>query len=92
MRGEVRAPALDATPLPKSTPMAAVPTAPATPEPGSAEPGEIYVVRAGDTLRGIARRMLGNEVRWTEIVDANGGRIDDPNNLRIGSELRLPTS
>lgn len=76
----------DATPA-ESSDADATPVAP----PASQAPGS-YVVRPGDTLRSIAGRILGDEVRWTEIVAADGGPIDDPNNLAIGSELRLPGS
>jgi nucleoid-associated protein YgaU len=76
----------DATPAASSDADATPVAPPASPAPA------IYVVRPGDTLRSIAGRMLGDEVRWTEIVAADGGPIDDPNNLAIGSELRLPGS
>lgn len=91
MRSEERK-AIVAIPLPEVSPVASAPAALPSAPPSDLPTRTIYVVRPGDTLRGIARRMLGDEVRWTEIVDANGGRIDDPDNLRIGSELRLPTS
>jgi ABC-type amino acid transport substrate-binding protein len=51
---------------------------------------KVYKVRPGDTLSGIARDQLGNLRRWTEIWDANRGRIADPNLIDIGWELVLP--
>lgn len=51
---------------------------------------EVYRVKAGDTLSGIASRHLGRGSRWTEIWDLNKGRIADPNLIEIGWELVLP--
>jgi two-component SAPR family response regulator len=54
-----------------------------------------YVVERGDTLRGIAARLLGDEARWTELFDANRGvaRLDDGHALSdpglIWPDLRL---
>jgi nucleoid-associated protein YgaU len=74
-----------------------------TPPPGAAQ-GEAqypesgdYLVRAGDTLYGIARTTLGDGGRYTEIFDLNegvaqsvGGRLTDPSILRVGWVLSLP--
>ncbi|WP_040668832.1 LysM peptidoglycan-binding domain-containing protein, partial [Nitrolancea hollandica] len=59
---------------------------------------DAYVVQPGDTLRNIAARMLGDEVRWQELFDLNQGtaRLDDgraltdPNLIRPGLSLTLP--
>jgi ABC-type amino acid transport substrate-binding protein len=51
---------------------------------------EIYVVKPGDTLSGIARDRLGRMMRWPEIWEANKGRIANPNLIEIGWELVLP--
>jgi nucleoid-associated protein YgaU len=50
----------------------------------------IHVVRAGDTLRGIAAAYLGDEERWQEILELNRDRVPGPEELRVGVELRLP--
>jgi hypothetical protein len=49
-----------------------------------------YTVQRGDTLRSIARDLYGDEERWLAIYRANQARIDDPDNLRIGSTLVIP--
>jgi nucleoid-associated protein YgaU len=81
----------------------AAPTATKSPEPApdgeeeaavsvqrEAEQGErIYIVRPGDTLTGIARRLLGSARRWREIARRNG--IDDPQALRLGQRLSVPS-
>lgn len=51
---------------------------------------QVYKVKPGDTLSGIARDRLGNMRRWPEIWEANRGRIADPNLIDIGWELVLP--
>lgn len=62
---------------------AATPTAPAATAPA---PGRTHVVAAGETLSSIAGKY-GTTVR--AIVDANG--ITDPNHVRIGTRLQIPT-
>ena len=47
-----------------------------------------YVVRAGDTLSGIASRLLGDGDRWREIVAANPGL--DPKRLLVGKSISVP--
>ena len=49
-----------------------------------------YVVRKGESLSAIARRELGNESRWREIVKLNSGTIRDPDSVIAGTRLRLP--
>jgi len=49
-----------------------------------------YVVKAGDTLSKIAKAQLGDASRWPEIVEANKGKIKDPNAIAPGLEIRIP--
>jgi nucleoid-associated protein YgaU len=50
-----------------------------------------YVVQAGDTLAGIARKQLGNAGLWEQIYDANKSVIgSDPGALQVGMKLKLP--
>jgi nucleoid-associated protein YgaU len=49
----------------------------------------VWVVKAGDTLSEISQEALGTSKRWQEIVDANPGL--DPNRLKVGARLKLPT-
>jgi LysM repeat protein len=48
-----------------------------------------YTVRRGDTLGGIAARLLGSASKWKTIADAN--HLRDPNHLRVGQVLKLPS-
>jgi probable HAF family extracellular repeat protein len=57
-----------------------------------------YVVQPGDTLWGIAASELGNPYRWPEIATASaaivqprGWRLVDPDLIRPGWTLTLPT-
>ncbi len=50
----------------------------------------VYRVRTNDTLRSIARDMLGNSRRADEILELNRGVIDDPSQLVVGQMLELP--
>lgn len=59
--------------------------------------GATVVVVEGDTLRGLARRHLGDADRWREIFELNrdraqpvGGRLTSPSVLRVGWSLALP--
>jgi nucleoid-associated protein YgaU len=60
----------------------------------------LYVVRRGDTLSGIAARLLGDTQRWPELVTAQRTRIElsgarlraitDPDRLYAGEQLAVP--
>lgn len=58
-----------------------------------------YIVEEGDTLRGIAARLLGSEARWTALFDLNRGTsavdghvLTDPDLIWPGLHLRVPSS
>lgn len=70
----VREPADEATPTPPSEP----------PKP------QFYRVRQYETLRSIARDVLGDSSRARELYELNKDRIDDPYGLVPGTPLRLP--
>lgn len=71
-----------------------------SPRKGTKSEGEqsFYVVKEGDTLRGIAARLLGDENRWPEIYDVNRGTarlsdgrvLTDPDLIWPGLRMRLP--
>ncbi len=48
-----------------------------------------YTVASGDTLGGIASRLLGSESKWTAIAKANPSI--DPNRMKVGTKLRIPS-
>jgi nucleoid-associated protein YgaU len=53
--------------------------------------GHTYVVRAGDTLSKIAEKILGNSGASADIFKANRDQLSDPNALRPGQVLKIPT-
>jgi nucleoid-associated protein YgaU len=62
------------------------PTAESTPVATGEE--QTYVVKQGDTLRGIAIRFYGDPALASLIMEANG--IDDAQSLSVGAELTIP--
>jgi|GEM_PF-1330407 LysM repeat protein len=51
---------------------------------------DTYIVRRGDNLSWIARRIYGSESRWRDIYNLNRTIIRDPNLIFPGQELQLP--
>ncbi len=58
-----------------------------------------YVVEEGDTLQGIAARLLGNEEKWRTLFEANrsaaqlnGHVLTDPDLIWPGLRLKLPAA
>ncbi|MSR40972.1 MAG: LysM peptidoglycan-binding domain-containing protein [Phycisphaerales bacterium] len=63
---------------------------PANPTTASNSGESNYTVASGDTLGGIAKRLLGSESKWTVIAKANPSI--DPNRMKVGTKLRIPSS
>lgn len=61
-----------------------------TEAPGTAVPGQVYVVQAGDTLSDIADKVYGNPLQFGVIATANG--ITESNPLQVGQELTIPAN
>ena len=67
----------------------ATPTPTVTPEPEpTLEPGRIYVVQTGDTLRGIAQTFCGDAGLAGFIATFN--EITDPTLISAGMEIEIP--
>jgi len=51
-----------------------------------------YIVRSGDSLTDIARRMMGSGRKSAvrKLLNANRDRLADPNRLAVGMRLRIP--
>lgn len=67
-----------------STPPAAAATRPEPPVPTT------YTVQAGDSLSTISQQQLGTARRWREIHDMNRDVIRDPDNVIVGTVLKMP--
>jgi LysM repeat protein len=47
-----------------------------------------YTVKAGDTLSAVSKLFYGNANKYPQIAKAN--HLDNPDNVRVGTELSLP--
>ncbi len=52
--------------------------------------GQLYSVKAGDTLSAISEHIYGRVRYRDEILFADGSRITKPESLRVGDQLYLP--
>jgi nucleoid-associated protein YgaU len=50
----------------------------------------LYTVKSNDTLSRIAQQMLGSRGRVQELIDLNQDLLDDPNQLKVGAQIRVP--
>jgi len=63
----------------------------ASPSPSPAAGGDSYTIAEGDTLASIADKFYGDSSLWRRIYDANRQAIgDNPDNVRVGTTLRIP--
>jgi nucleoid-associated protein YgaU len=53
--------------------------------------GRTYTVQAGDTLSGIAKQHLGDASKYTKIFEANRDVLSDPDKIKPGQVLKLPS-
>ena len=51
---------------------------------------QTYKIKAEDTLKDIARKFFADEEKWRKIYDANKELIEDPENLRPGTTIKIP--
>ena len=54
--------------------------------------GETYTVKSGDTLRKIAKRFYGDEMKWHAIRDANPELAANPDLIQVGQKLTIPSA
>ena len=60
-----------------------------TPAPVKAAP-KTYVIQKGDTLSKISQKFYGTTKKWKAIYDANRDRINNINNLKVGTQIVIP--
>ena len=62
------------------------------PSPGDASTAQTYVVKKGDSLSKIAKRIYGNAGEWRKIFEANRDQIEDPDLIQPGQMLKIPAA
>lgn len=50
----------------------------------------MHTVRSGDTLSKLAKKYLGDPMRYPEIFKANQPMLTDPDKIMVGQVLRIP--
>jgi len=50
-----------------------------------------YRIQEGDSLSEIARRLMGSADRWRQLYELNQHAISDPDNIRVGTVLKVPS-
>jgi len=51
-----------------------------------------YTIESGDTLWGIAAKLLSNASKYPEIFEANREVIEDPDKIFVSQKIRIPSS
>jgi nucleoid-associated protein YgaU len=51
-----------------------------------------YKVKAGDTLSKISKEFYGSPNEYMKIFDANKDQLANPDNIRVGQELKIPAA
>lgn len=64
-------------------------TAAATGNAGS-QATQTYTVKENDTLSSIAQRFFGSRTQWQKVYEMNKDRLESPDRLSVGTELRVP--
>jgi len=80
----------DAVESQKSQTTASAPDAVKQPDAKPAASGRVHIVKAGETLSGIARQHYGSAKQWKKIFDANADALKSPDAIRAGQTLVIP--
>ena len=51
----------------------------------------LYVVKPGDTLSKLSKAHYGDPNRYMEIFKANSDQLSDPDIIRVGQQLKIPS-
>ena len=60
--------------------------------PPAASPSQTYTVQPGDSLSKIARHFYGNANAYMKIFEANRDQLDNPDKIKVGQQLVIPTA
>jgi nucleoid-associated protein YgaU len=58
----------------------------------AAQAGKTYTVQSGDTLSKIAKEHLGDANAYMKIFNANKDQLTDPDKIKPGQVLKIPTA
>ncbi|HVH57971.1 MAG TPA: LysM peptidoglycan-binding domain-containing protein [Vicinamibacterales bacterium] len=58
----------------------------------AAQSPRTYTVKAGDTLSKIAKENLGDANAYMDIFNANKDQLSDPDKIKPGQVLKIPTT
>jgi nucleoid-associated protein YgaU len=58
---------------------------------GVGRPVQTHTVVKGDTLSKIARKYYGKASQYPKIFDANRDQLDDPDRIKPGQVLKIPS-
>jgi nucleoid-associated protein YgaU len=59
--------------------------------PGPAAEERWHVVVSGDTLSGLAKKYYGKASLYMKIFEANKDQLSNPDLIKVGQKLRIPT-
>jgi nucleoid-associated protein YgaU len=51
----------------------------------------VHIVAAGETLSKLAKQYLGDANRYMDLFNANKGTLSDPNMIKVGQKLTIPS-
>jgi nucleoid-associated protein YgaU len=71
--------------------VAEIKVAPQAASTGAGAKATTYTVKAGDTLSKIAKEHLGNANSYMAIFEANRDQLSDPDEIKPGQVLKIPT-
>jgi LysM repeat protein len=60
--------------------------------PAAAASAQKYTVKSGDTLSKIAKQFYGSADAYMKIFEANKNQLSDPDKIKPGQELVIPTA
>lgn len=57
---------------------------------GGGQSMRTYTVQAGDTLSKISKQFYGNTNEYMKIFEANRDKLQNPDRIQVGQELKIP--
>ena len=58
----------------------------------AASSARLYKVKAGDTLSKISKEFYGSPNQYMKIFEANKDQLTNPDNIKVGQELKIPAA